>query len=377
MVEELENSEINIVDTIKLLIYKENSLLLEKVNFDDDEVFLQPLLFVYFNSKKDNSLPTEILEEIMQGFLLDKQEIKLNYSFNKKNIAYIPNLGYFNKEEKIPFEPIVKIENTTIEILKYPIKLLQPIFKTTSGNPIAEDEIVIDKQLFETNINALTNAFSFIKNNSTEHYKLIEQCCKACIMFKTNPDNTNSFATINAHGIAFFNVYQDDYDEVFFVDDIAHQTGHIILTTLFHERKKIFKIDENQNISKILKTKDYRDFYILFHALYTYYTTLICLDDCLKNNSFSSKQQIEAIGRIGFYLNKFNSDLNSFEKINTHYKGIENVITTIGIDLYNEIKRNYFKLYKKWDPTVSKLNFNNQTYNFSFSIFVKNNKYKL
>jgi hypothetical protein len=173
------------------------------------------------------------------------------------------------------------------------------------------------------------------------------------------------------------NVYQDDYDEVFFVDDIAHQTGHIILTTLFYDRKSIFKIDENKNIDEILKTKDYRNFYTLFHALYTYYTTLICLDDCLKNNSFNAKQELEAKGRIGFYLSKFIIDLNNFEKITIYYDGVENVLTAIGINLHVEIRDKYFEIFKKWNHITSKYNYKNQTYNFSFSVFTKNNRAKL
>lgn len=50
----IQNNKINIINTIKILLYKENPSLLEKVNFDDDDVFLEPLLFSYLNSKKQN-----------------------------------------------------------------------------------------------------------------------------------------------------------------------------------------------------------------------------------------------------------------------------------------------------------------------------------
>lgn len=145
------------------------------------------------------------------------------------------------------------IENTQIELLKRPIKLLENIFRTNTDELINEKEIVIDNNLFEKNINALTNAFKFIKENSPDQYKLIEENCKKVIMFKTNPNNINSFATINAHGIAFFNVYQDEYDEVFFVDDIAHQTGHIILTTFFMIKKQFLKLTKSKILVVYLK----------------------------------------------------------------------------------------------------------------------------
>jgi sialic acid synthase SpsE len=255
----------------------------------------------------------------LQIKITNQNQNRIKQSYNKVSISYVPNIGYFKKGETTPFEPIQIIKNTNIEVFKYSVNLLQNIFKDVVNNLINQDEIFIDKILFDENIGFLANAFGFIRENSFTHFQLIEQCCKKCLLFKTNPKNTNSFATINAHGIAFINVYQNEYDEVFFVDDIAHQTGHIILTTLFFNRNAIFKIDESQQIEEILKKKDHRDIYILFHALYTYYTTLMCLDDCLTNNVFNEKQKNEAIGRIGFYLKKCTYDLYNLEIIEKYF----------------------------------------------------------
>ncbi|HEU4791527.1 MAG TPA: hypothetical protein VFS71_17700 [Flavobacterium sp.] len=371
--EKINYLQTEITNTTKLLIYKENPILLEKVNFDDDNVFLEPLLFTYFNCKNENDLPNELLVEFMQGYFVKREEIISKYSFKKNDIVYIPQLGYLKNGESVPFEQIQMVEHTNIEVLKYSVNLLQNIFKNTLGDLINEDEIVINPVLFEKNISYLTNALSFIKNNSYEHFQLIEQCCKKILIFKTDTNNTNSFATIKAHGIAFLNVYQDDYDEVFFVDDIAHQTGHIILTTLLYDRKAIFKIDEEQNVEDIIEKKDHRTIHILLHALYTYYTTFTCLDDCLTNNSFDYKQKKEAVGRIGFYLNKCTHDLDRFEKINAFFKGIENVLSSDGIEIYDLIRRKYLEVFQKWNSTTNLFDYSNQTYNFAFKNFNKLN----
>jgi hypothetical protein len=372
----IESNQTEIINTIKLLIYKENPSLLEKIDFDDDDIFLEPLLFFYFNYKIENSLPTELLAEFMQGFFISKEKLKINYSFFENEIAYLPKLGYFKKNDPSFFEPTYIVDNTNIEVLKYSGNLLRSIFKNSSDNVISGSDIIFDNSLFEKNISYLTNAFLFIKEDSNDHFKLIEKCCKKILLFKTDPSNTNSFATIQAHGIAFLNVYQDKYDEVFFIDDIAHQTGHIILTTLFHNRKAIFKIDEEQNVEDLLKLKDHRTVYILFHALYTYYTTLLCLDNSLTNCKFNKLQEKEAIGRIGFYLNKCGFDLNRFEKINIFYNGIENVLTEDGKDIYNLIIEQYLQISKKWQSIIKEFDYSNQTYNFTFKNFEKLNSLK-
>ncbi|MGY0407866.1 MAG: hypothetical protein ACWIPJ_05870 [Polaribacter sp.] len=98
----------SITKVIKLLIYKENPIFFEKIDFDDDNVFLEPLLF----SK-------EILIEILQGYFLKEKKVNINYSFKKKGIAYIPKIGYFKNKSLKPFEQIEIIKGTGIEIVKY------------------------------------------------------------------------------------------------------------------------------------------------------------------------------------------------------------------------------------------------------------------
>jgi|LakMenEpi03Aug12_release.lakeMendotaPanAssembly.Ray.scaffolds.fasta_scaffold1582493_1 hypothetical protein len=51
-----------IINIIKLLIYKENPSVLEKINFEDDTIFLDPLLFAYFNSKKENPIAHSMIK---------------------------------------------------------------------------------------------------------------------------------------------------------------------------------------------------------------------------------------------------------------------------------------------------------------------------
>ena len=355
------------INTIQLLLYKENPSLLEKVNFEDDNVFLEPILFSYFNSKKDNLFSKDMLTEIIQGYFVEKESLILKESFNNDEIAYLPNLGYFDKQGN-KVDDIFIIQNSSIELLIHPIVHLKTIFKDFNENVLDENKIEISKEISLKYENVLTNALQYIKTSNKVHYDLIEQCCKKIVLFKTDPKNTNSFATINAHGIAFFNVYQEVYDEVFFVDDIAHQTGHIIMTAILFERKKYFLFDENQNIGTFTKNKlEYRSFYILFHALYTYYTTFLCLDACLENNCFNIKQIHEAKGRIGFYLQKCKSDLLNFEKVINYHNGLQNVLSTEGIEIYQNIENKYFEILEKHKETIQFI-YINQPYNFTFNL---------
>ncbi|MCF6351102.1 MAG: hypothetical protein L3J23_08775 [Flavobacteriaceae bacterium] len=369
-----EEGQIKIINTIKILLHKKNKNIFENIDFENDSIFLEPIIFVLFNNKFNRNVEFKILEEILQGHYFKNKNVKINYIFNEKGIAYLPNLGYIKRGENKPFETIYLIKNTKIELLKYPIKLLNNIFINASNGNIDSSNCNINNELYKTNIEYLSNAMKYIKQSSKKQFESIEQCCKKIVLFKTNPKNTNSFTTINAHGIAFLNVYQDDYDEVFFVDDIAHQTGHIILNTILFKNKLFFKINEYEEVEIILKEKDHRNVKILIHALYTYYTTFVCLDNCISENLFNKSQNKEAIARIGFYLRKCTIDLTKFEKIITLYNGIDNVLTDNGAKFYLSIKNKYIEIFAKWKDAILKYNYKNQPYNFENKKFIKLNK---
>ncbi|SHM77017.1 hypothetical protein [Flavobacterium xanthum] len=140
-----------------------------------------------------------------------------------------------------------------------------------------------------------------------------------------------------------------------------------------NDKKAIFKNDENQNIGEILEQKDPRSIYVLLHAFYTYYTTLMCLDNCLNNKLFNEKQQMEATGRIGFYLGKCSRDIEILEELIIHFSGIENILTGAGINLYTLIKSKFIEVFEKWNPLIKHFDYSNQPYNFTFKSFAEIN----
>ena len=274
MVHKQENIELNEIvsrelnekiNTVKLLIYKDFPEIFEKIDFDNGEAFCDPLLFAFFRHKVAGTFPknieTEFLEGILQGYFKDKKDFKLDHLFNLEEIAYLSNLGYFKKGEHKPFSSVVTIKDTSIQILR----CTTPLFKVILETP--EEDQLWDDKLYNNNIGYLNNAINFIKTHIPNHFKLIEHCCKYIYLFSTDPNNSNSFASGNALGTAFFNIYQNEYDEVFFVDDIAHQTGHIILNNINFNLKIFYKIDQSILVEDIIKKEDHRDVNILIHAL--------------------------------------------------------------------------------------------------------------
>ncbi|PCI93397.1 MAG: hypothetical protein COB15_16480 [Flavobacteriales bacterium] len=386
-----------LINNIKILLYKENENIFEKIDFKNDRIYQEPLLFAYFNS---NNSDRTTLDTILFGYIKPKFRPKqLQVNSDEFGRVYLPNLGWFHTAERkqvfvltsnlnndfslllnddevsFKFEELEIIEGTSIELLKYPIPLLNQFYYDSQLNHIEVEIETISKK----NIVHLTNAWAFIKRLIPEQYSLIENIIIKNVVFNVDPLSRNSFTTLSANGISFYNAYQDNYNEVFFVDDIAHQTGHVIFYSMIYEVSEFLKIDQTTPIETIdlgSQREEARDIYVVFHALYTYYTSFVCLDACLSANVFEDKKKHEALGRMGFYIMKCYHDLNLVENQERFPNGSKDLFTEKGLIIFSEIKSIFKNSVEKWKEEIQDFDMSNQPYNFTYSKFIELNPLK-
>lgn len=385
----LEIGSTKLIENIKILLYKQNPDIFEILDFEYEIIYKEPLLFAYFNNKSTQILS---IESLICGYSDRTRIVELvSDEFGK---IYLPNIGWiltkntndyfvFDKsdfklfkediEVDFIFEEIELLENTSIELLKYSVPLLKQFYFNTE-NELLDVEI---KKITQKHIKNITKAYNLIKEHVPTQYELIEKYSPKCVVFNIDTYQRNSFATLSAQGIGFFNAYQDDYDEVFFVDDISHQTGHVIFNVMIYESNQFFRKDK-KTVLEIINMPDgslieKRDLHVVFHALYTYYTSFICLDACLENNAWEGKQKHEAIGRIAFYINKCYRDTLLIDNpINSEEKATE-YFTNDGLLIYRELKAKWKEMYEKWFGLTEHFDMSNQPYNFTYSLFLELN----
>ena len=154
-----------ISDSVKMLVYKHDSELFDKIPFENDLAFTEPLIFAYFNSNS-NVKPT--LEQILWSYFKDQDKSgTFEITGDKSGIIYIPEYGYFiidHKEDKLTcsfdkvlklhkneeeviyvFEPIQKIRDTSISLFTHPSPLLDSFFRDSMGKQI-QVELLRDEQ---------------------------------------------------------------------------------------------------------------------------------------------------------------------------------------------------------------------------------------
>ncbi len=220
MFDEILLKKININNTIKLLIYKENQSLLQKINFEYDDIFLEPLLFAYFNSKKEGLFPKKTLQEILQGYFTEKEALKIKYSFNKNNVAYIPYLGYFKKGENTPYEPILK--QGDFEIIKEIHPLLEKYFIEFYRGHIVNYK-PNHNSVWKNNYKEVFKAIEVIKTYLSGFYKELTFANRA-IYLHDNPKIIN-FTTVETLGMLYFYVIGKN-NLIYFIEELIHQGSH-------------------------------------------------------------------------------------------------------------------------------------------------------
>lgn len=376
-----------LVDNIKILLYKEKRNIFDWLNFEEDLIYQEPLLFAYFKNQQENKL---FFDSILFGYTENQLKPKsIEVKSNELGIIYLAKVGWFhtkksnhvfelkyvnntfelNDEERCEFrfEPITLIKGTSIELLKYPIELLNQFYYDQDLNRVHVEVLDITEQHTEH----LAKAFKLIKEYVPKHYRLIEQVVKKIVIFNVDTILRNSFASLSAQGIAFFNAYQKEYNEVFFIDDIAHQTGHIIFNALIYNISDFIKVNPETVVEEIIGSDnriiETRDIHVVFHALYTYYTTFLCLDAVYSANVLDEKKQFEALGRMKFYIGKCKLDLMLIDE------KVDALFTEKGLAIYSKIKTQYIIVRNKYSEESSEIRLENQLYNFTISRFLELN----
>ncbi|WP_298423950.1 hypothetical protein [uncultured Kordia sp.] len=368
-----------LADVIRILIYKEDASILTKLNLEDDQIFIEPLLMAYFNRTQvaEKVFPDGMLPELMQGYLTDMQQLNVHAICNTEGIGYVPTIGYLKKGEATPFEKLHFIPDTTIEVVKYRVPLLRNILGIVSMNdPIKEEELIMNEALFTQNISSLTTAITHLRNSIPNHFSLIQMCLKKCVFYQLKDRFSRSFASINANGCLFITIPngKEKEDEIYFINEVGKLTGKIMHTSLFHNQQEMFKIDHRTRASEVIEDEeDRRNVYTLFNNLFMNVSAMMCLESCITSNIFTNEQQQDAKTRLALYLKKYEVDIKKMEAIIAHFGDLKSVFVEDGVKIYNFMTTNAETITKTHSELLSVFDFTGFFYRMEYSDFSMRN----
>lgn len=358
--------------------------LFQMLDMNDNSVWLDPALFAYFSSPK----PSIKLPQLLYGYLPEPARPPVLECYADGNgVIYLPALGYLvtavadqpvrltarpasatyelvtrdGQSIDFVFSPLPTVPGTSMDVLSYPNPLLRRLFHDRVGRPV-EVEI---RAAAGQHIENAGRALDVIGQVCPWYHAALTSATRQLVIF--SGDGVNSFATLAAHGIAFCNARSSD-DEVFFIEDLAHQCGHVVLSDVMFEPQEYFQIPADTPLRSLTgHQEETRTIYVAFHGVFTEALMNMCLNRCLELGIFRGRQEHELLGRLSYILRRFEIDL-SF--LGEHP---ESIFTEDGLRLYRFCAQTFQHVHGRRHQELDHYDLHGQPYNFDYPKFTERN----
>lgn len=346
--------------------------LLEALDFANDDVFLEPLLFAYCTAAN----PAVPLQQILFRWLRDSHgDAPIPVRSDDAGFVYLPGVGYlptgrprqmFMLREGEPPIFVLTADCETldcacegswmvgdsIELLREQDALLAPLYTNRNGDVFdVEISTIARRQRAH-----LGRALDLIAGFCPAYYGQIVRTTRALAIFHC--PGMNSFAALRAHGMAFLNASHRD-NKVFFVEDVAHQCGHVVFSSATFGAEDLLAVHPETPLTQVTGgSQERRTVYEALHGIFTEAVMVRCLSECLARGIFDGAQHHELLGRLGFILRRFGSDVSNLNRAGLFLEE--------GERLFGAIASVFKAAYDAFGEWAGRLDFSNQLYNFDY-----------
>jgi hypothetical protein len=314
-----------VIDSLKKLLYVRHPDIFDRIDFDNDAIFLEPLLYMYINQNDD-----VWLDSIIYGHEKQKKE-QIAVFTNATGTVYLPAVGYFHtgiadaellletKAEGLFFsrngEPVnavfeaLLILDNGMEVVRCQHPLLRRLFAVL----VADDSEVLFADVYKEHVAHMNRGLVLLEKSNPDHYSNLLKNLKKIILFTGK--EPNSFAGINAHCMIFLNVNTWD-NELFFVDHVTHEGAHVTFNTITYDTKnELFQALPDSLFADVSGNQgEHGTVYLRFHGLYTYLELTRCFAKLIHDETLSPEIRHEARGRFLFHTHKFKLAIQPFEQ---------------------------------------------------------------
>ena len=369
-----------LADTIRRLIYQADKSLFDRLDFANDALFLQPLLFGYFTDPTAavglpqilyGTVPYRDRPSVIQISTDAAGRAQLGSFADIETALPSATLDFGRRSDgsyccsrgtvALPFRmraPLI-VPGTQIEVTTD----VHPLFHRFFDQPGAR---MTDAQLVRVPqgcISHLLMALGLMQTHCQAVWAEIAAFTQLIVLYRAA--EPNSFAAKSAHGAIFCNVGTDD-DEIALLEDVAHQAAHVIFNAFSHDPMRLIVIDPDTPMNLLCDEElDTRPINAAFHALFTY--TLICrvLTKVLDAGVLLERQTHEILGRLGLIFRKFDYDLRILT--------LPSAYTLAGRRCHEAFDLEYQHFRARYGALVDGFGYDNQPYAFDYACFVARN----
>jgi hypothetical protein len=374
-------------DTMKALLYDQAPELFALLDFDRDEIFLEPLLFAYFNHPNREQCAT--LPQLLLGYLDGAaRPVSIPVISARNGVIYLPQIGYFRtslpnasfdlrydkgafrlehdgKNVAYTFEERLLVAGGQLEVYRYNHPLFAPYYvpyhRWIKDLPPVAVEV---ESAVSCHLAYLERALAILKHYCPAVYDEILVTNRSITLFH-NPAVT-CFATLQVHGAIFLTTLPDN-DEVFFVEELIHQCSHNTFSAILFDKASYFKIDvEHEFMSEHLhKPSETRTLYSAIHGLFTVVKRYEVFDVLYHEDIFQGRQKHEFLGRIGDIKKRLHTGLDDLN--------FAQVYTPKGFEMFHLLRQVGDEKAKRLQAVDGVFDFSTQPAEFSYAKFAELN----
>ena len=336
-------------DIIKMALYQEDDTIFERLDFEDDRLYLEPILFSYCSKKAPHLSRAQIL---FGTFAPEHRPDTFSVHTNKQGWVYLPAYGYL-KTDQLSEQLTLSYEAATQQITlskdgipiahQYqPLQHLEhlPDVELTGIVDVYSEQLfygwtnvkdeVVEALLTEQQIAvedfqpAIEQAFDWLQTYFPEEFDLYGLTTRKIVLF-SEPQLRN-FASREMHGTIYLNVSEHS-NATFFFEELIHQCSHTVFNAMTSDAKSLFQIDQNTTIGTLLHNSDYRTLYGALHGIYTTGKIVDLFIKLLQANpDVPPRIRHELQGRVAINKNRHNIGLEQVD--------LEAVFTPEGLALF-------------------------------------------
>lgn len=367
----VERGQLSLANQLRRVLYSDAPDVFALVDFADDEVFLQPTAFAYVARQAHS--PADLALAYLGAIPPDKRPLRFDAGTDGLGRLFLPGLGYLSglprsasvelqRDDHSPvgYVPVGisaqaiplanwRIAPPRLTILPYPVDALAGAVEAEGGRlPGLEDAAGAHRATVAAALQrtgdcwpALAGAIASV----VRHVVLFDDAIR------------NSFATPAAHGVAFVNVAHG-MSEAFFVEDLAHQCGHVLFTAVWEGAEPLLVAPADAYVGELTGQDDHRTLEVALHGMFTQTLMIGSLDRLLCNAEVDRR---ETTGRLVFALVRLGLDLRALAALP--------VYSDAGMALIRELLAVYTSVAERYRSSLAAADLTDQPYNFDYDVY--------
>lgn len=340
-----------------------------RLDFADDRPFLEPLLFRHVTCPGGGAT----LDQLLLGSLApSSRPASVEVRTDARGVVYLPGIGHFTTtapgatltlvngpgepfleagDTRLPasFEPVRRLAGLDLEVDLHPDASLAALHE---GGP---PEIVGRRH-----VSSLEQAVEILLDVAPEVFSLLASVLRRVVVF--HAPGARSFASPAAHGAVFLQA-AEDASAVFFLEDLAHQGGHVAFSAASIDPREYFDVDPDTPL--VEGPDDARTRYVALHGVFTEALMVRSLFGCLEADVFEGPRRHEVIGRLSFAMKRMQLDLQQLLAAGG--------LSALGAGLLRRSARTFDDVFAKTRDLITKIDLSNQPYVFSVERFQRRN----